>query len=197
MTAPRHRALRESRRQHGPGASPRPVRERARRPAYAVPRRTHGHVFPSGDTAQPTDSRDCAPDRIQHAVQSRQAALALPTHAAYVARVERASRQPRPAGILVAPRRQAGRPAGRRSRGPVDAVAFGYPSPRLASACPCAPRERTPPLSSRGLGRRPLTAETRVRIPVAVLRKPRDHGAFSVHGNTISIRSAWLSLIVR
>jgi hypothetical protein len=28
------------------------------------------------------------------------------------------------------------------------------------------------PLSSRGLGRRPLTAETGVRIPVAVLLKP-------------------------
>jgi hypothetical protein len=28
---------------------------------------------------------------------------------------------------------------------------------------------RSSPLSSRGLGRRPLTAETRVRIPVAVL----------------------------
>src|SRR5205823_9786940 len=28
------------------------------------------------------------------------------------------------------------------------------------------------PLSSRGLGRRPLTAETRVRIPVAVLTEP-------------------------
>jgi hypothetical protein len=33
------------------------------------------------------------------------------------------------------------------------------------------------PLSSRGLGRRPLMAETRVRIPVAVLRKaPRSRG---------------------
>jgi hypothetical protein len=33
------------------------------------------------------------------------------------------------------------------------------------------------PLSSRGLGRRPLTAVTRVRIPVAVLkRKPRNSG---------------------
>jgi hypothetical protein len=35
------------------------------------------------------------------------------------------------------------------------------------------------PLSSRGLGRRPLTAETGVRIPVAVLQRPRDRGAFS------------------
>src|SRR4051794_9472134 len=35
------------------------------------------------------------------------------------------------------------------------------------------------PLSSRGLGRRPLTAETGVRIPVAVLQtKPRVSGAF-------------------
>src|SRR5215203_3331735 len=30
------------------------------------------------------------------------------------------------------------------------------------------------PLSSRGLGRRPLTAETGVRIPVAVLEKPAE-----------------------
>jgi hypothetical protein len=36
------------------------------------------------------------------------------------------------------------------------------------------------PLSSRGLGRRPLMAETRVRIPVAVLDTPRSHGAFVV-----------------
>jgi hypothetical protein len=36
------------------------------------------------------------------------------------------------------------------------------------------------PLSSRGLGRRPLMAETRVRIPVAVLVTPREYGAFVV-----------------
>jgi hypothetical protein len=34
------------------------------------------------------------------------------------------------------------------------------------------------PPSSRGLGRRPLTAETGVRIPVAVLRNPRLHRGF-------------------
>src|SRR5262249_33302374 len=34
------------------------------------------------------------------------------------------------------------------------------------------------PLSSRGLGRRPLTAETGVRIPVAVLRDARLPGGF-------------------
>src|ERR1039458_9883836 len=38
------------------------------------------------------------------------------------------------------------------------------------------------PLSSRGLGRRPLMAETRVRIPVAVLVWPRVYGAFAVLG---------------
>src|ERR1700730_2030490 len=38
------------------------------------------------------------------------------------------------------------------------------------------------PLSSRGLGRRPLMAETRVRIPVAVLLAPRVDGAFRVPG---------------
>ena len=36
---------------------------------------------------------------------------------------------------------------------------------------PNAGRKWSSPLSSRGLGRRPLTAETRVRIPVAVLTK--------------------------
>jgi hypothetical protein len=38
------------------------------------------------------------------------------------------------------------------------------------------------PLSSRGLGRRPLMAETRVRIPVAVSNAPRVFGAFRVSG---------------
>ncbi len=38
------------------------------------------------------------------------------------------------------------------------------------------------PLSSRGLGRRPLMAETRVRIPVAVFVWPRVYGAFAVLG---------------
>ena len=38
------------------------------------------------------------------------------------------------------------------------------------------------PLSSRGLGRRPLTAETGVRIPVAVLGKPSKSEGFLVSG---------------
>jgi hypothetical protein len=46
----------------------------------------------------------------------------------------------------------------------------------------CYPRRPTGPLSSRGLGRRPLTAETGVRIPVAVLRSPRTEGGFGVSG---------------
>src|SRR4051794_6127971 len=37
------------------------------------------------------------------------------------------------------------------------------------------------PLSSRGLGRRPLTAETGVRIPVAVLHDARLPAGFVVH----------------
>jgi hypothetical protein len=41
------------------------------------------------------------------------------------------------------------------------------------------------PLSSRGLGRRPLMAETRVRIPVAVLATPRVYGAFRVLGPSV------------
>src|SRR3954465_3434549 len=40
------------------------------------------------------------------------------------------------------------------------------------------------PPSSRGLGRRPLTAETGVRIPVAVLRSPATRGVFGVQGPT-------------
>ena len=65
------------------------------------------------------------------------------------------------------------------------AVDCARPSPAgEASLCagriPCS--KSTPPLSSRGLGRRPLTAETRVRIPVAVLTTPCEHGAFAVSG---------------
>jgi hypothetical protein len=41
------------------------------------------------------------------------------------------------------------------------------------------------PPSSRGLGRRPLTAETGVRIPVAVLRTPRAAGLSSFRPNRI------------
>src|SRR5262249_13145940 len=43
-------------------------------------------------------------------------------------------------------------------------------------------RRPSSPLSSRGLGRRPLTAETRVRIPVAVLRTPVLAGVYSFGG---------------
>ena len=48
------------------------------------------------------------------------------------------------------------------------------------------------PLSSRGLGRRPLTAETRVRIPVAVLDWPREVGpiVFRSRGRHRSRKSA-------
>ena len=44
---------------------------------------------------------------------------------------------------------------------------------------------RRAPLSSRGLGRRPLTAETGVRIPVAVSDWPHACGAFRVSGPDI------------
>jgi hypothetical protein len=42
--------------------------------------------------------------------------------------------------------------------------------------------DRSAPLSSRGLGRRPLMAETRVRIPVAVLVAPLFSGRFGSQG---------------
>jgi hypothetical protein len=58
------------------------------------------------------------------------------------------------------------------------------PHPRVGRSEDIAPsafaslgRVAYAPLSSRGLGRRPLMAETRVRIPVAVLRKPPEHRA--------------------
>ena len=64
------------------------------------------------------------------------------------------------------PRDRQGSASGLRSR-PLGAIAF-------ATLKPFAP------LSSRGLGRRPLTAETGVRIPVAVLRKPAHTAGFVV-----------------
>ena len=48
------------------------------------------------------------------------------------------------------------------------------PGWRTAPLVPCL--RRVSPLSSRGLGRRPLTAETGVRIPVAVLTERPYHG---------------------
>ena len=50
------------------------------------------------------------------------------------------------------------------------------PDPFATLVADCAP------LSSRGLGRRPLTAETGVRIPVAVLRKPSKSEGFLISG---------------
>ena len=44
------------------------------------------------------------------------------------------------------------------------------------------------PLSSRGLGRRPLMAETRVRIPVAVLLKPGVRGRTNVELSSCRLR---------
>ena len=51
----------------------------------------------------------------------------------------------------------------------------------LGAHCYSGPRGSLP-LSSRGLGRRPLTAETGVRIPVAVLREPACPAGFVVLG---------------
>ncbi len=49
--------------------------------------------------------------------------------------------------------------------------------------------QRLTPLSSRGLGRRPLTAVTRVRIPVAVLTKALLTQGFSVSGGPFADQS--------
>ncbi len=49
----------------------------------------------------------------------------------------------------------------------------------------CYSGRRFLPLSSRGLGRRPLTAETGVRIPVAVLLKPASQAGFVVSGTRV------------
>ena len=68
-------------------------------------------------------------------------------------------------------------------RSPGRFVVNGSRSHRYPCSRPRPPPERqSPPLSSRGLGRRPLTAETRVRIPVAVLQNPRVDGGFVVLG---------------
>ena len=53
------------------------------------------------------------------------------------------------------------------------------PLSRIVSQVRCYPARRFLPLSSRGLGRRPLTAETGVRIPVAVPHEsPASAGLF-------------------
>ena len=57
----------------------------------------------------------------------------------------------------------------------------------------CAPLGTPPrapaPLSSRGLGRRPLTAETGVRIPVAVLLKTLLLAGFSRHSGKSAVEA--------
>ena len=58
-----------------------------------------------------------------------------------------------------------------KSAQPAEAVASTHRGEQ-ASVSATLTRLQRPPLSSRGLGRRPLTAETRVRIPVAVLQIP-------------------------
>ena len=60
-------------------------------------------------------------------------------------------------------------------------LACALPGRAGRGSAPAAPSGgRPPPLSSRGLGRRPLTAETRVRIPVAVLsRSPAKRPLFA------------------
>ena len=52
------------------------------------------------------------------------------------------------------------------------------PLSRIVLQARCYPARRFLPLSSRGLGRRPLTAETGVRIPVAVPHEARLPGGF-------------------
>ena len=82
----------------------------------------------------------------------------------------------REAKISHGPRRPAA--PGSRCEGCLQRFRVGACSGRFASLVAV---DRAP-LSSRGLGRRPLMAETRVRIPVAVLDSPRIYGAFRVSG---------------
>ena len=63
------------------------------------------------------------------------------------------------------------RPLDRHSSVVVGGIGPGW---RTVPLVPCL--RRVSPLSSRGLGRRPLTAETGVRIPVAVLTERPYHG---------------------
>ena len=57
------------------------------------------------------------------------------------------------------------------------ALCAGQPRAFLVRGSLLASSRSSAPLSSRGLGRRPLMAETRVRIPVAVLsERPRKSG---------------------
>ena len=59
------------------------------------------------------------------------------------------------------------------------------PLSRIAPTAVATLGARSLPLSSRGLGRRPLTAETGVRIPVAVLQNPALGGGFLVPGRLV------------
>jgi hypothetical protein len=65
-------------------------------------------------------------------------------------------------------------PAGRPPRGQLACTPLESPAGR--------------PPSSRGLGRRPLTAETGVRIPVAVLREPAPGAGLRVQGVQIGLQ---------
>ncbi len=95
-------------------------------------------------------------------------------------------RQPRPAtrripalisaGALRMTNEHRAPPGPHRAGGTPAILVASRESRRLAMP----PAGGSPPLSSRGLGRRPLTAETRVRIPVAVLTKALLSEAFSV-----------------
>ena len=68
-----------------------------------------------------------------------------------------------------------------RARAFVGPVAPGPPAGALVGS------SRVAQLSSRGLGRRPLTAETGVRIPVAVPRKPAPRAGFVVLGRGVRV----------
>ena len=97
-------------------------------------------------------------------------------------RGRRAARLP-PSSAAVAELVDARR-SGRRERKLVGVRVPSAASTRRGSADPraraCYPPRPSAPLSSRGLGRRPLTAETGVRIPVAVLLKAPPRRGFLV-----------------
>ena len=104
-------------------------------------------------------------------------------------RDERPGTRSRPAVARLHAPAQRRHPALLRPRPGRNAPAHPLSAPRARRPTLRYPSRRPAPLSSRGLGRRPLTAETGVRIPVAVLRKRPCTGVFVVRRRCASVRA--------